>query len=390
MTLFSIVLIFIFSSLNISMYRAGKSQRIRFMSEIAQSDGMLPFKRPFPKPLPPDREFEAPMQSYFSVLLNPNDKAFKVIVDEKFTYSEDEVNALVTHILSQNKIEGTIGTQYYRIQDKPYGKIIVLLDISGEINTLTRLIVLSLFIGSISLLVIFLIALFLSKWSIRPVSLAFERQKQFVADASHELKTPLTVIATNADVLESEIGTNKWLEYIKMETKRMSTLVGDLLYLEQVDSEQNNFHLQLLNLSDLIITTLLPFESVFFEAGKTLELNIQEGIFIKGDENLLKQLIIILLDNALKYSDQKGAIKVNLCHKSKKRILSVFNTGEGIAPSEEEKIFERFYRVDASRARQTGGFGLGLSIAKSIVDKHNAHIYFESDLQKGTTFFIAF
>jgi signal transduction histidine kinase len=254
----------------------------------------------------------------------------------------------------------------------------------------------SLLVGICSLGVFFIISLFLGKWALRPVERAWEQQKQFVADASHELKTPLTVILANASIVLSHMKSTvqdqaKWIEYIQTEAIRMTTLVDNLLFLAKTDDNKTNTILNRINISDIVFGALLPFESVAFEQDKKLVMEITPDLYINGDEGKIQQLIGILVDNAFKYSDENGTIKVNLTDNTDNKIkLSVTNSGAFIPQDQVDHIFERFFRVDKSRVRQQGGYGLGLSIAESIVKMHKAKIFVQSTRETGTNFTIVF
>ena len=243
-------------------------------------------------------------------------------------------------------------------------------------------------VGAIALLVLSVLAYFLSKKSIQPIREAFDKQKQFVSDASHELKTPLTVISTNADVLEGEIGDNKWLNYIKSQTDRMSVLVNDLLNLTRLENSNNELERRYFNLSKAIANTALPFECQAFESNKKFEVNIEDNIMLNGSEKHIKQMAAIFIDNALKYSNDGGTIQVTLKRSGERKLFSVYNTGQGIKETDTEKIFERFYRSDESRNRATGGYGLGLAIAKSVADKHKFKIHVLNQPGKSVCFIV--
>ena len=291
------------------------------------------------------------------------------------SFNNDEIKAekaqlYVTAILNNNDETGMINSYQYYQADKSNGTMMVLTDKSYEMDMLKQLKRTTIIIGSIALIILSVLAYFLSKKSIQPIKVAFNKQKQFVSDASHELKTPLTVISTNADVLEGEIGENKWLSYIKVQTERMSVLVNDLLNLTRMENNSNDLICADFDLSKAITNTALPFECQAFESNKTFEVDVEEGITINGSEKHIKQMAAIFIDNALKYSNAGGTIRVSLKRIGDKKVLSVFNTGSGIRESDKEKIFERFYRSDVSRNRATGGYGLGLAIAKSIIDRH--------------------
>ena len=267
--------------------------------------------------------------------------------------------------------------QFYQM-GKSNGTIMVFTDKSAEIDMLKKLNRTTIAIGILSFMLLAAAAFFLSKKVMQPLKSAFEKQKQFISDASHELKTPLTVISANADVLTDEIGENRWLTYIKSQTDRMNILVNDLLNLTRLENNSTNFVRTDFDLSKAINNTALPFECQAFELNKKYYVDVEEGLMINGSEQHIKQMVAIFIDNALKYSGENGTIKVSLKHQGDKKIFSVYNTGKGIRDEEADKIFERFYRSDASRNRATGGYGLGLAIAKSIIDKHKFKINVEN------------
>jgi len=277
------------------------------------------------------------------------------------------------------------------VQETPGGYRIVYLDVTAQQGILTDLIYTFLAVGLLMLIVIFFISYFFANRSIAPVKEAFEKQKQFIADASHELKTPLAVIQTNTDVLlaneeEPIRNQSKWLHYIRSETERMAKLTGDLLYLTQMDDAKENVIHTPFNLSDTVESVLLTMEAVIFEKQIALDYTIEPGLMTRGSAEQMKQVVMILLDNAIKYTN--GSITLKLSRQHHEAVLEVTNTGEGIAPEHLEKIFDRFYRTDKSRTRKYGGYGLGLAIAKSIVQQHKGKIYARSVLGQHATFVV--
>ena len=239
------------------------------------------------------------------------------------------------------------------------------------------------------------ISIYLTNKTIKPIKESFEKQKEFIANASHELKTPLTIIRTNTSLVLSNssetVGSqSKWLNYINNQIERMSKLIDEMLSLAKLDTGKELEEFIVFDISKLINNVLLTFEAVLFENNIELSSNIEEDITIKGDRESIKKVFIILLDNAIKYTNKNGKIDVELNKDKNKIKLKIKNTGEGIKKEDLDKIFERFYRLDTSRARDTGGYGLGLSIAKSIVESHNGKIYAESNIGKDTTFIIEF
>lgn len=276
----------------------------------------------------------------------------------------------ISAILSENASNGMVNNYQFCKSEKSNGTLIVFTDKQAELDMLDQLTRTTILIGIVTFAILSVLAYFFSKKSIEPIKIAFEKQKQFVSDASHELKTPLTVISANADVLSEEIGENKWLKYIKSQTERMNILVNDLLNLTRLENNTSEFIRVDFNLSQAITNTALPFECQAFETNKIFEVDVEEGIVVNGSENHIKQMAAIFIDNALKYSGDGGKVVVKLKRQGDKSVLSVFNTGSGVKEDEKHKIFERFYRSDDSRSRMTGGYGLGLAIAKSIIDKH--------------------
>jgi len=257
---------------------------------------------------------------------------------------------------------------------------IVFLDRTLEISTINRLLFIFIIITGIGLIFIFFISVLLANWTIKPVAKAWDQQKQFIADASHELKTPLTVISTNTDVILSNSSDtvesqSKWLNYIKNETIRMTKLVNSLLYIAKYDANETKILFKKINLSNIISSICLQYEPLIYENNKKLITDIDNNITIMGDEDKIKQLLNILMDNALKYSLNNGIIKISLKKNKQSNVyITVSNSSETINKEQLNKIFDRFFRIDSSRNRKTGGSGLGLNIAKSIVEIHKGSI----------------
>lgn len=301
----------------------------------------------------------------------------------------------INTIYKSNKNSGKIKIDdyTYKYEKRSFGNYskIVLLNISSEESLKIRLIQIFILVGAISLVCLLIISIFLTNKSIEPIKETFNKQKQFVADASHELKTPLAIIKTNTSLLLSNPedtikNQSKWIKYIESQSDRMSDLVNEMLSLAKLDIEENKLIISTINLSNIIESMLLTFDAIIFENKITLNTNISKNIMINGNEDSIKKLFSILMDNAVKYTNNGGSISVNLVSDKYKTKLIIKNTGEGIPKDKLNKIFERFYRADDSRDRNTGGYGLGLSIAKSIVDQHKGKIYASSNLNRDATF----
>lgn len=323
---------------------------------------------------------------FFVVMADRSGKYLSVLNNNEL--ERDTAQNYIDSILKKDSASGMLGSlQFYKLE-KNNGTLIVFTDKSAEMDMLNKLLRTTVIIGIISVLLLSAAAFFLSRKIIEPLKIAFNKQKQFISDASHELKTPLTVISANADVLSCEIGENKWLTYIRSQTDRMNVLVNDLLNLTRLEINTSDFIRTDFDLSKAVINTALPFECQAFDMNKKFELSVDENVTVNGSERHIKQMTAIFIDNALKYSNDGGTVRISLKKLGDKRALSVYNTGCGISEEEKDKIFERFYRSDESRNRATGGYGLGLAIAKSIIDKHKFKIQVETEPGKSICFIV--
>lgn len=277
-------------------------------------------------------------------------------------------------------------------EQRPDGTVqIAFADQSWESSSLRTLVLSCLLIWCLAMAAFFFVGLFLSSLALRPAEKAWKQQRQFVADASHELKTPLTVILANTGIVlahqEDTVSSQaKWLEYTQEEARQMKGLVEDLLFLAKSDAARQEVRTAEVDLSELIQGCLLPFEPVAFEAGVQLDARIDPGLTLIGDEGQLRRLVRILLDNAVKYAGEGGSVELALAKQQEKLRLTVRNTGDPIPPEHLPHLFERFYRADAARDRAQGGYGLGLAIAKAITEHHRGKISVNSSLEAGTVF----
>lgn len=389
MIILSLVFILIISSINYFNYQSNERQSTALLKSLVDNDGLVP-QDPHDvpnaaNPIPPgvyERE------RTFSVKLDPTQTLIAVNGNTNLTELSQEMTSLMEAVLAGGKESGSMDGYQYLVAEKSYGQIIVFVDQRISNGMMDRLITTSLIIGGISLFVLFFISLFLANLMVRPVEEAFDKQKRFISDASHELKTPLSVISVNADVLEGEIGANKYLSYIQSESIRMNGLVNNLLTLAKLDSMTNKPISSEFDLSNAVLSIALTFESTAFEEDKRYELNIEPGIHYVGDMDKIKQVTAILIDNAIKHAEAKGLVDVSVKKIGDKIHLEVFNSGSSIPEDQQTKIFERFYRYDESRSKETGGYGLGLAIAKSIVDEHKGKIKVKCEINQWTKFIV--
>ena len=278
--------------------------------------------------------------------------------------------------------------RFYKVRE-PGGETVIFADVSSEAATMRSLWKLCLLIGSGSLAVFFVLSLLLARWAVRPVEKAWAQQKQFVSDASHELKTPLTVILTNAELLQDgdypETEKRSLADNILTMARQMRGLVESLLELARVDNGAVRTSFEEIDLSDLAEKALLPFEPVFYEKGLALETGVEPGIRVRGSEKHLRQVMEILLDNAQKYS-APGTVTCKLEKQGHSHcLLSVCTPGEPLSPREAKDVFKRFYRADKVRSMDHS-YGLGLAIAENIVQEHGGKIWCEGGEGKNTFF----
>jgi len=307
------------------------------------------------------------------------------------------VTGILNAIKKEGKTEGVLVDYNMRFLCKtlPIGTRIVLVDKQYEDENMRQLMISLSIIGSCALIGFLIISFVVANIAIKPVEKSIKQQNQLISNVSHDLKTPITIISTNADILLSSDNNikeedQKWLRYIKDEADKMSEIVNMTLYLAKSDEPTSKPKLTDINLSNIAYDIALPFESVCFENGKLLDINIQNDIFIKADEYSLKQLFSILLDNAVKYSNANGRIVFTAHIVNDKAVVSVYNTGEPIPKNDLPFIFDRFYRADEARSRTSSGSGLGLSIAKRIIENNEASISVTSNIEHGTMFTCSF
>ncbi|MBE6964224.1 MAG: HAMP domain-containing histidine kinase [Ruminococcaceae bacterium] len=304
----------------------------------------------------------------------------------------ETLESILTDCLAQAGSAGVLEhyqLRYLRQENGLYQKL-AFVDMSMETSMLRRMMGPYAGIAAISLLLLLGISILLSFWVTRPVERAWEQQRRFLSDASHELKTPLTVILSNAELLEGvalEERPARWRDNLRSEALRMKTLVEEMLTLARSDNMPRHAAFGQVSLSDIAAACALAFEPVAFEAGKPLEYQLAEGVLLSGDGDRLHRLIAILLDNAIKYGAEGGTVSLTLEKTERQARLTVSNTGTPIPPEQLKRLFERFYRADPSRGEQHG-FGLGLAIARSIAQEHRGSLRAESD-ERSTRFTVS-
>ena len=312
------------------------------------------------------------LSTFYSVAVSDEGEILAVDIADETFYGKDELVEYTLEILEDEKDKGMEGNLIYLVSDKGGYTLVAFMDntiMRGSMMTLFRY---TLIFGSITIAALFFVAIYLAKRIVRPLEESYRKQKQFISDAGHELKTPVSVISANAELLSRELGDNQWLANIQYENERMGKLVIQLLELTR--TETIALQTERLDFSRLVDGETLPFESVAFEKGLALNCDIESDLFIEGNANQLKQLVSILLDNAICHSTDGKEIFLTLKASHKYVILSVANAGKPIHTEQIEQMFERFYRADTARNGDDRHYGLGLSIAKTIVTAHKGRI----------------
>ncbi len=333
----------------------------------------------------------------FTTLLDRTGQVVKIFGRDEVSVSDAVVAQAVQLVAEEQNDQGLLSelSLRYLCKQLPDGWKIAFADTSHESEAMRNLILILCGMGILLLVAFFLISLLLFRKAFQPVEQVWAQQRRFVADASHELKTPLTVILANLGVLldhpDDPIRTQRqWVDNSREEAERMKGLLEDLLFLAQSDAGPAPVETERINFSDLCLSSLLSFEAVAFEHGLRLRTDIQPDLYLQGVDSQLRQLLAILLDNAVKYAGQGGWIGVSLLRQEGRIVLSVANSGDPIPKKDLPHIFDRFYRVDEARASESGGYGLGLSIAQRIAETHGGRISAESGREQGTIFHVRF
>ncbi len=336
---------------------------------------MVPPNRPKPSGNPPDFNPESPMfqlSTFYTVAVSDDGTVLEIKNEPPTVHTDADLEELAQRIIKSGKESGTENNLAFYKADKGSYTLVAFMDntvINQRAMTLFRY---TLIFGGVALTLFYFLSVFLARKIVDPLEESYQKQKQFISDAGHELKTPISVVSANAELLSREIGANQWLQNIQYENERMGMLVGQLLELARTESVTPP--MEHIDFSRLVAGESLPFESVAFEKGLVLNSNIIDGIVVKGNGTQLKQIVSILLDNAIRHSKEQGEVYLSLTKEHGVAKLSVKNKGNEIPIEQREKIFERFYRVDTARNGEDRHYGLGLAIAKAIAIAHKGSI----------------
>jgi len=376
-----IVFAVIIGTINTMNYLRLKEHADYMTGLIKEGNGKLPFfnKSDFNKikkhPKPEKISAETPFETrFFYVIFDTDGNIILSDIKNIAAVNESEARRYAEAVFKDKKQKGFVDIYRFRKSETDEGIKVIFLDCRRELSAAGNLLLISILVFVLGLLAVFVLVLVFSKIVFAPVQESYIRQKQFITDASHEIKTPLTIISANTEVLEMESGRNRWTESIHNQIDRLSTLTGQLLTLARMDEENkiNTYGRFLLSqAADEMVSSFFASAKL---ANKSIDINIDNDIYMSGDEKQIRQMFNILLDNAVKYSEPDSKIVVSLYKKGSKIIFKTFNQVKDIDKGNNDKIFERFYRRDTSRNSETGGFGIGLSVAKLIVTAHKGKI----------------
>ena len=308
---------------------------------------------------------------HFTVWLDGDGEVLHSNTDFIHSVSKDDAAEYARRALKSSDGRGWIAGYRFRVNETDAGSTVVFVDGTLQRASVMQALTILGTVLLLSSLGILLLIILLSKRVMTPIAESYEKQKRFITDAGHELKTPLTLILANLDIARDEVGDNEWLEDIRTEGERMTELVNQLVTLSRMDEAQP-LKTETVPFGRIVTDALEEFEAVAEARGKRITAQIDESVFCTGDEALLGRLFGILLDNALKYCDEGGEISVSLC-RHRQTVLCVENTYARVESLELDRLFDRFYRADAART-YAGGYGVGLSIAKAIVEGHKGEI----------------
>jgi len=348
---------------------------------IADNEGGLPrFDRTRPPPafkfrfeflITPETSFEP---RHFSAKITEDGAIISVDTSYIASISREDAWTFVEEIIAGNKTKGYRDGYKYRIIQKPYGAMAVILDCRIHLQSANVLLVISCVVVLCSIGLMFILVSALSKRALRPAQISIEKQKQFITDAGHEIKTPLAIISSNADVLELTYGKSEWISSIHNQTARLDNLVKKLLTLSKLEEEAATQTHKEFDLGSLVRDVVTAFQPLADSCGKSVICDTPPCLMFCGDEDEICHMASILLDNAIKYGASDGNIKIKLSRQVKKIIMEIRNNLNEPPADYPDQLFDRFFRADCSRSRETGGYGLGLSIARAVARAHKGDL----------------
>lgn len=374
----AIVLLSIMAFVNVTNFYNLKRSSDELLKTLVENNGVMPsFKLNDNSKEEKTVYLKNFSNRFFTVKTDNKKNVITVNTDDVFFTSASEAVEYAKDVLSGGKSRGYYGGFKYVVENTENGKLIAFVDVVKDFDVFYSNLGNSVVISFFVLGFVTFFSFVLSKKAVAPMVQAYEKQNAFITDASHELKTPLAIINTSADVLEMESGESKWTGNIHKQVNRLNGLIGNLISLTKLEESDDLDRLEF-SLSDTLDDCVMDVKDYALSLDKNIVTDIEKDISFKGDEKLIRQVIGILLDNAIKYAREKSDINVKLTKQNKKIVFTVENEADNLEIKNYNILFERFYRADSSRNSKTGGYGIGLSIAQSIVLKHKGKISADS------------
>ena len=387
MTSLFVLLLVIVAGMNAINYTSVCREADEILSLLSQNRGMFPdFEDNRGHPMPPGMSPELPYESrYFSVVLDDSGDVIYAETSRIFSVDTGTAIEYAQTVMVEGKRNGFLDDyRFLQISEDDTIRI-TFLDWGRKLDTFHSFLFTSVGIALAGFVIVFFVISFFAGRIIRPIAESYEKQKRFITDAGHEIRTPLAIITANVDVLEMDLGENESLEDIRQQTKRLTSLTNDLVYLARMEESEDSLLMIEFPISEVVLDAAMPFRTLAKTQDKEFVCRVQPMLSVRGNEKAIRQLVSILMDNAIKYSPSGGAIALSLAGKSRSVILTVCNTTEtDVDPASLPHIFDRFYRMDPSRNSNTGGHGIGLSMAKAIASAHGGRI--QAQTQDGHSF----
>lgn len=384
MTAIGILLLVLGSALNITNAYTLRSENSDILDMLSQKEFSVLWQLPSEFGTdknasllrPPINENTRRSSIYFIAYADSNGEIRFIDTSRTASLTRDEAFSVAEKAVSSKKLSGKIGAYRYKAveTENNIGTAYVFLDTTGTTNNILRLMFISVVVTILCFGLMLLIMLFLSEKAIKPIAENMEKQKNFVTDAGHEIKTPLAIIMANTEALELHTEETKWSKNIKEQTNRLSVLMQDLLSLARLEDKKTDKMLEAVSLSDIAQNTISMFYESAALKGVMINESLQPDITLRADREHLTRLISILMDNAVKYCSPESEITVLLNKKEKKTILSVSNFCEALPECDSKKLFDRFYRGDSSHTQKSGGCGIGLAAARTIAELYKGKI----------------
>lgn len=390
MTAIGTLLVIVVTAMNVANYNDVVKEADGILSILTKNKGTFPdFLENEGDLLPPNMSPETPFESrYFSVLLDNNYSVVNTDISRIHSVDHSDAVDFAEKVMDKKSENGFVGDYRYATKLEYNGYRIIFLDCGRKLDTYNSFLHTSILMAIGGMIIAFVFIFFFSGRIIKPIAENYDKQKRFITDAGHEIKTPLTIINANLDLLEAEIGDNESFSDIVQQTERLRILTNNLVLLARMEEAEDTMPKIEFPISEVVAEAVAPFKNVAIQQGKEFVCHVQPLLTLKGNDTAIIQLVNILMDNALKYSPVGGTVAFHLTKQNKAIVIHTFNTTETrIDKFQTAQVFERFYRSDASRNSETGGSGIGLSVAQAIVNAHSGKI--QAWTQDGNSFQIS-